>query len=156
MPKSGDVLFYKDFEFENGSKGDKLFVVLCSQDSCLVLKTTKNNRLYYGVKEGCNKQKRVFFIPKEKREFFDLDTYVQLPQLIEITIPELVAGGIYKKIKHYESAISESCLQQIRDCIEYFEEDISPQHWGQIFSKVENSPSNKSLKKLALKFNKRK
>jgi len=157
MPKIGDVLFYKDFEFEDGSKSDKLFVVVvCSKDACLVLKTTTNNRLYQDVKDGCNAQKKVFFIPKKKSEFFDLDTYVQFPQLFEITVLELLRGGLSKAIKRYDSVLSDQRLQLIKDCLKYFKNDISSQHWDQIFSKGKDSPSNNSLQKLASKFNTKK
>ena len=156
MPKLGDVLFYKDFEFEDGGKHDKLFIVVCSESSCLVLKTTKNNLLYQDVQDGCNPQKRVFFIPTEKREFFDLDTYVQFPQLYEITVSELLKGGFSKKIKLYESVLSGQCLQLIMACLKHFKDDIAPEHWDRIFSKVRYSPTSDSLQKLTSKFSKKK
>jgi hypothetical protein len=156
MPEARDVLFYKDFEFEDGSKHNKLFIVICSEVSCLVLKTTKNNKLYQGVKDGCNPPKRVFFIPTDKKEFFDIDTYVQLPQLYEITIPELLQGSFSKKISVYKSALSENCLQQIRACLRNFKEDITPEHWDFIFSRGRNTPTDDSLQKLTSKFNKNK
>ena len=153
MPKLGDVLFYKDFEFEDGEKHDKLFIVVCSESSCLVLKTTKNNRFYQGVKDGCNPQKRVFFIPVGKKEFFSLDTYVHLPQLIEITIPDLLKDAFSNKIKVYESVLSVEYLQQIVACLKYFKDDIAPEHWDQIFFR--DAPTNDSLQKLASIFNKK-
>ena len=156
MPKLGDVLFYKDFEFEDGDKHDKLFIVVYSESSCLVLKTTKNNRLYQGAKDGCNPQKRVFFIPIGKKEFFHLDTYVQLPQLYEITVSDLLKGGFSNKIKVYESALSVEYLQQIIACLKYFKDDIAPEHWDQIFSRERDAPTNGSLQKLASIFNKKK
>jgi hypothetical protein len=153
MPKSGDVLFYKDFEFEDRSKSNKLFIVLCSDSYCLVLKTTSDNLGFYqGVKQGCNPQRKVFFIPKEEKEGFPLDTYVQFPHLIEISIPELLRGGISRKIEIMSQPISSKCLRMILDCLKYFKDDISPEHWEQIFSGVPNTPSTDSLKELALKF----
>lgn len=153
MPKSGDVLFYKDFEFEDKSKSNKLFIVLCSDPYCLALKTTSDKLGFYrGVKEGCNPQRKVFLIPKEKKEGFPSDTYVQFPQLVEITIPELIEGGLSKKIKVVNQPISPKCLQLIRDCLKNFRDDVSPEHWEQIFSGVPNTPSTNSLQKLASKF----
>ena len=153
MPKSGDVLFYKDFEFEDRSKSNKLFIVLCSDSYCLVLKTTSDKLGFYqGVKQGCNPQRKVFLIPKEEKEGFPLDTYVQFPHLIEISVPELLRGGISRKIEIMSQPISSKCLRMILDCLKYFKDDISPEHWEQIFSGVPNTPSTDSLKELALKF----
>ena len=153
MPKSGDVLFYKDFEYKDGGKSDKLFIVLCSESYCLALKTTSDKPGFYrGAKEGCNPQRKVFLIPKEKKEGFPLDTYVQFPQLIEISISELLKGGISKKIEIMNQPISSKCLQLILDCLKYFKDDIAPEHWEQIFSGAPNTPSTDSMQKLALKF----
>jgi hypothetical protein len=156
MPRSRDVLFYKEFEFEDGGKSDKLFIVLCSHSYCLVLKTTSNSKFYKGVKEGCNPQQRVFFIPLRKKEFFQLDTYVQLPQLYEISIPELIKGGLSKKIIIHESVLSSECLELIRNCLKHFKDDITPEHWEQLFSGAPDSPSNESLQKLASKYRNKK
>jgi hypothetical protein len=154
MPKSGDILFYKDFEFEDGSKHNKLFIVICAGSSCLVLKTTSNNKRYQGVKEGCNPDKRVFFIPLENKEFFDDNTYIQFPQLFEFNESDLSKGTISRQIKIFESVLSNVYLQRIIDCLKHFKDDISTEHWEIIFSKKPETPSDDSLQKLALKFNK--
>lgn len=152
MPNSGDVLFYRDFVFEDGSKGNKLFIVLCSKSVCLALKTTSDKKGYYrGAREGCNPKRKVFLIP-EKKEGFPANTYVQFPLVVEITIPELIKGGQSKKIEVLRQPISSGCLQLIRDCLKYFKDDISGEHWEQIFSGVPNTPSTDSLQKLASKF----
>jgi hypothetical protein len=155
MPKLGDVLFYEKYEYEDGEKSDKLFIVLCSDKHCLVLKTTKNSRRYKDAKEGCNPHKKVFFIPSEKKEFFYLDTYVQFPQIIEIPVQDLLKGAFYKKITNNESALSAKFAQAIKDCLRYFKNDISPVHWDLIFSDSKNSPSIKSLHDLASRFGKK-
>lgn len=152
MPKPGDVLFYKDYEFGDGTKSDKLFIVLCSESYCLALKTTSDKRGFYrGAKEGCNPQRKVFLIPEEKREGFPLDTYVQFPQLIEIGIVELLTGGLSKKIDT-KQPISPECLRMILDCLRYFKDDIASEHWEQIFADKPNTPSMDSLQQLASKF----
>ena len=154
MPKSGDILFYEDFVFENGSNGNKLFIVLCAEPYCLALKTTSDKPEYYrGAREGCNTKQKVFYIPKEKKEGFPLDTYVQFPKLIEITIPDLIKGGLSKKIQT-KKPISNRCLQLIKDCLKNFKDDISDEHWEYIFADNPNIPSINSLQKLASKFKK--
>jgi len=47
MPQPGEILYYNNYVFEDGSKGDKLFVVLNVAENidlpCLVLKTTSQS-----------------------------------------------------------------------------------------------------------------
>jgi hypothetical protein len=65
MPKTGQILFHKNFVYEDGSKGEKLFIVLnnCGdKEDCLVLKTTSQDRRYQDVQTGCNLKKRAFCI----------------------------------------------------------------------------------------------
>jgi len=136
MPNPGDILYYKDFQFDDGSSRNKLFVVLNVADvnsPCLLLKTTSNSERYGGVKEGCSILKRVFLIPSRWQEWFDVDTYVQLPQIFEISTVDLLQGTFSKMIK-MEEKLSASCFTQLRNCLRQFKEDISPQHWKLIFS----------------------
>lgn len=82
MPQPGQILCYKDYEFDDHSKKEKLFVVLNDTDRnsvCLVLKTTSKSRRYEGVEKGCNPQEKVFFVPTGWEQCFTLDTYIQLP-----------------------------------------------------------------------------
>lgn len=134
-PQLGQVLFYENFQFENGSKGDKLFVILYVADinsPCLVLKTTSQSKRYAGSKEGCDSQKKVFFVPKDWRECFPLDTYIQLPQIIEIESAEVFAGTLAKRMR-LKNALSADCFAKLKNCLKQFKGDISLQHWKLIF-----------------------
>lgn len=131
VPQLGQILYYKDFQFEDGSSTDKLFVILYVSDinsPCLVLKTTSQSKRYAGVEEGCNPQKKVFFIPVDWRECFPLDTYIQLPQIIEIPAAEIFAGTLSKRI-YVKNALSAGCFAQLNNCLKQFRRDISQEHW---------------------------
>lgn len=135
QPQSGQVLFYENFPFEDGSTGDKLFVILYVADinsPCLFLKTTSQPKRYKGCQEGCDPQKRVFFVPLSWRECFPLDTYIQLPQVIEIQAAEIFAGTLSKRMRQ-KGALSIDCFQRLKNCLKKFKDDISPQHWKLIF-----------------------
>lgn len=135
MPKPGEILLYKNYVFEDGSKGDKLFVVLNVADinlPCLVLKTTSQSSRYQGISRGCNPQKRVFFVPKDWGNGFQLDTYIQLPQIIEIPTRELLEGALSKQIRVVNSLLPD-CLVELKNCLKKFKRDISQQHWKLIF-----------------------
>lgn len=136
MPKPGDILLYKDYVFEDGSQGDKLFVVLNNTDTnspCLLLKTTSQPKRYQGVKAGCNYTRNVFFVTLTMgQNCFDCDTYIQLPQIIELPIVELLKGGLANKIARI-CCLSSGCFAQLRNCLRNFREDLSDTHWKLIF-----------------------
>lgn len=135
MPQPGQILHYQNYLFEDGSKGHKLFVVLNIPDinsPCLVLKTTSQPTRYEGVRRGCNPQKRVFFVPADWGACFELDTYIQLPQIIEIPTVELLQGSLSKRIQLVNSVLPD-CFEQLKDCLRKFSKDISQQHWKLIF-----------------------
>lgn len=135
MPTPGEILWYKDFEFKDRSKNDKLFVVLNTaegQNPCLVLKTTSQPKRYSSVKRGCNPDEKVFFVPTEWENCFDLDTYIQLPQIFELSADELIRESWAKRINAIGS-LSSNCFSQLRNCLKNFKEDISPVHWKLIF-----------------------
>ena len=135
MPQPGEIFCYKNYQFEDGSGNDKLFVILNTVDSntpCLVLKTTSQSKRYAGVRQGCNSPKGVFFVPTDWERCFKFDTYIQLPQIIEISAEELLRGTLSKRISMI-SSLSANCLTQLKNCLKQFKEDISPQHWRLIF-----------------------
>jgi hypothetical protein len=135
MPQLGQILCYKNYEFKDHSKRDKLFVVLNDTDKdsvCLVLKTTSQSKRYQDVVKGCNPQKRVFFVPTGWEQCFKLDTFIQLPEIFEITTDELLVGEISGKI-YVSSSLSVDCFSKLKNCLRQFKEDISPKHWKFIF-----------------------
>jgi len=135
MPQPGQILWYKDFPFEDHTKKDKLFVALNDADTdslCLVLKTTSQSKHYKGVKKGCNPQKKVFFVPTGWEQCFKVDTYIQLPQIFEISTEELLAGDISGKIR-ITSSLTIERFNLLKNCLKQFKEDISPYHWNLIF-----------------------
>jgi len=135
MPKPGDILFYENYKFDDGSKKDKLFVVLNNADvdtPCLVLITTSQSERYTGVKQGCNQAQKVFYVPKTCGEWFQLDTYIQLPRIFEIPTGELLDGK-FKHIISIKSSISSECLAQLKNCLKKFKDDVSERNWKPIF-----------------------
>lgn len=135
MAQPGDVLYYRDYEFEDGARGDKYFVVLseASLDSpCLVLKTTSRPGRYKDAGQGCDPEKKVFFVPTGWGECFKLDTYIQLPQVIELSTGDLLSGSFSSKITVVNS-LSSDCFAQLKSCLKKFKNDISQSHWRLIF-----------------------
>ena len=137
MAQPGQILNYQDYVFENGSKRNKLFVVLNMADMdspCLVLKTTSQSERYKGATQGCDPQKRVFLVPAGQETCFRVDTYIQLPEIFEISTKQLLEGTLSNKnIDVLEDSLSSDCFAQLKNCLKKFKEDISQQHWKLIF-----------------------
>lgn len=135
MPQPGDILCHKEFEFEDGTKKLKLFVVLNAADDkapCLALKTTSQPKRYKGSHQGCNPDKKAFFTPTIWQKCFDVDTYIQLPQIFEFSTLELLQGGLSKSI-YIQKSLTSECLAQLKNCLKKFKEDIAERHWNIIF-----------------------
>jgi hypothetical protein len=131
VPQPGQILYYKDYPFEDGSTKDKLFLILYVADinsPCLVLKTTSQSKRYSGAAKGCDPKNKVFFVPQDWRECFPIDTYIQLPQIIEIPSAEIFAGTLSKRI-YVKNSLSADCFKLLKDCLRQFKRDISLQHW---------------------------
>lgn len=146
MPYAGQILFYKDFEFEDHSKKNKFLVVLNDTDRdslCLALKTTSQSKHYQGVDKGCNPQKKVFFVPMSWEQCFEVDTYIQLPQIIEISTDKLLAGEISGKI-YVRSSLTVECLKLLKNCLKQFKDDISAHH-RKLISKQQQRSNNSQV-----------
>ena len=137
MPEPGDILHYKDFTFQDGYKAHKLFVILNKvkdiNSPYLVLKTTSQSSHYIAAEQGCNPELKVFFVPVDQDDCFKVDTYIKLPQIIEITTLELLQGSLSSRKIHVVNSLSSNCLTQLKACLRQFKKDISPQHWKLIF-----------------------
>jgi len=136
MTQAGEIFLYKDFPFEDGSKTDKLFVVLNSFDlsiPCVALKTTSQPRRYQGVSKGCNKERKCFYAPKDWQTCFILNTYIVLPNLYEFDVTELLQGKFSGNVEFLKSSLTSDCLGQLKACLAGYKDDISPMHWALIY-----------------------
>ena len=143
MPKPGDVFIYKQYTFEDGSQRDKWFVVLNHSDSdtpCIVLKTTSQVHRYQGCLKGCNKHHRCFYAPISWQTCFTIDTYIQLPQIIEFPTLDLLKDGFSGRVE-FQSSLTSDCLEQLKTCLAGFKDDINPFHWNLIY-KTKNTECN--------------
>lgn len=137
MAKAGDILFHKEWVFDNGSQGRKLLIVLNTPPDIdtplLVVKTTSNPEFYKGVSIGCNPSREVFFVIQSDEPCFDCDTYIQLHTIGEITTEQLLRGCFAKVIIPLEKSVSPKGFSQIKACLKNLKYDISTKHWRLIF-----------------------
>jgi len=135
MPDFGEVLHYRDFEFEDGTKRDKLLIILssaCLDNPCLFLLATSQSERFQDATPGCNPSKKVFFIPASWKTLFPVDTYIPLLQILEKATVDLLKGRFAERIfpiGHLREDVSSLLLK----CLRQFRDDISDQHWNIIF-----------------------
>jgi len=135
MPSPGDILLYQKYRFEDGSEKDKLFVALNAantQSPCLVLKTTSQSKKYSGSKRGCDPARKVFYVPKDWNESFDVDTYIELPHIVEFSVARLIQAGLQRQIRPI-GCLSSNRLAELKNCLKKFKKDLSPRQWKLIF-----------------------
>lgn len=135
MPDFGDVLHYKDYEFEGGTKKDKYLIILnsaCLENPCLFVITTSQSARYRNAKPGCNPQERFFLIPASWKTIFPVDTYIDLPQIREKNTMDLLKGSLAKHISIIGS-LPEKVKTRLLQCLRQFRYDINEQHWNIIF-----------------------
>ena len=132
MPQAGQILRCKDFVFDDQSTGEKLLVVLNTCDNtetCLVLKTTSQERYYAGSHVGCNSLKKCFLIYIECQQGFPKNTFIQLEYVYPINITELLDTKQITFIGH----ISNICFLNLKKCLKNFKEDIPTEFWKLIY-----------------------
>ena len=100
--KPGTVLFDREFEFSDGTTGEKLFVLLSdgTEGNYISVKTTSQDKLY-SVAGQCQITCRFpnYFIPKHAG-IFEKHTWIQLDEFFELNKiwldGEVGAGKIYR------------------------------------------------------------
>jgi hypothetical protein len=99
--KPGTVLFFKNFEFEDGGVADKLLIVLNDPDLSngepyLLCKTTSRKKRYRKAQIGCHSEKSYFFIDN-RQDCFPSDTWVLFENLYEKEVTTLIDDSFKDK-----------------------------------------------------------
>jgi hypothetical protein len=137
MVLPGDIICYYDYPFQDGTKQNKLFIVLCepnNESTCLSAIITSQKRRFHGALTGCNFGKKVFLILKKDETVFFEDSFVLRDKIYPMEIDRLFTrcqSGVIKKI----GKISSDCFKKLLDCLKLFKQDIATEHWNLIFSK---------------------
>ncbi len=114
---SGSIYFDTDFNFLDGTKGRKLFVVLNDGDCGFYLgvKTTTNPS-YKGKNEGCQLGDRYpnFYLPKGSCDL-DEDTWIQLDTYFPFSKVDLLKKSFDKVITH-KVTLDRTAIIELLDC----------------------------------------
>jgi hypothetical protein len=136
MAEPGDVLLIQDFEFSDGSKGDKWVVVMhagAGEVPYLVVKTTSQARRYAGLSPGCSEKRRVFVVPQGSDKF-PKDTYVQLDEIFPFDALEMLRGHWSQRMKPLFSMTTQR-FNELRNCLKRLRQDIPVRYYEWMFGK---------------------
>lgn len=128
----GDIYLHSEFEFSDGTKGRKYFIILFEPDNddlpYLVIKTTSQLKGYtYNI--GCNDKRKVFFIPQKNNAAFPVDTLLQLHEIYEITTIEFLQGCITEQVIEHKGVLAAVTIAELINCIKKIKEDIPEEHF---------------------------
>ncbi len=128
----GDIYLHSEFEFSDGTKGRKYFIILFEPNNedlpYLVIKTTSQLRgKTYNI--GCNDKRKVFFIPQKNNPVFPVDTLLQIDEIYEITTIEFLQGCITEQIIEHKGKLAPVTIAELINCIKKIKVDISEEHF---------------------------
>lgn len=120
--KPGSVFYCRNFEFDDGGKADKLFIVMthARNSRFLIVRTTSQLKPWRQRNEGCQAAKGYYYFPGDK-SWFDLATWVILddPLLIEAKrLSDLCKSGaaeIKTTLELQVYAAIKNCLKRVED-----------------------------------------
>lgn len=99
----GSIYFHKDFKFQDGTTGEKLFIVVNSPsktENYLVCRTTSRAKPPYRLRRpGCDAQRNYFmFFPRDN--WFSKETWVQFDEIFEFTTEKLLQDRFGGSVEH--------------------------------------------------------
>ncbi len=115
--KKGEIIFCKDFQFDDGDKGNKYFVVLNNPlpyQPFLAVLTTSQKKDRYDI-PGCYVPDGYFFIT-QNTEWFLLPTWIKFNHIYEFPRQEGLnkeKQGIFK----FRNTISKQKMDEIIKCL---------------------------------------
>jgi len=129
MPSKGEIFFSSDFLFSDGTRGEKLFVVLNNPgpgEPYVVVKTTSHEprKPYHGL---CNPELKIFFI-QAGHELFSKNTFIQLHEYFPFTDNDFLDGYFQHTMKSI-GMLTSLCITQIINCIRKIKDDVPQKYF---------------------------
>lgn len=123
--KFGAVLSWEDFKFEDGGESDKLLIVLGARKgvNAIAVVCTSKQRSKKAL-AGCHEQEGYYFIPGGGRNWFKLDTWVELHRSFELDAAKLLTALMTKQATALAN-LSPEIAAAIRNCLKKTD-DVTP------------------------------
>ncbi|WP_304132556.1 hypothetical protein [Ignavibacterium album] len=115
---AGDVIYFVNFEFSNGSKKDKLIIILNNPKSgepYLVCITTSQHKVWRSKQPGCHSENNYYFIESGHSEF-KKDTWIVFDRVYEIPVDKILNSCI-RDGSYSLFSLESSLWKAIKNCI---------------------------------------
>ncbi|MGA9406641.1 MAG: hypothetical protein WBW71_05865 [Bacteroidota bacterium] len=137
MVKAGEIYFNPCYEYPAGNIEDKLLVVLKTTslptDPVILIPTT-TNKSNYPYRDGCNKNKYIFYL-KAKQDFFVNNTIIQIYILngAKFALQSQFDLSVKNKTIEHIGSLKSNTFQQLLDCIKSQKDDIDQDTYALLF-----------------------
>ena len=114
---AGCIFHWQEYEFSDGQKADKYFVILGAKQGrnyLAVIATSQPHKRKFVA--GCNEKEGYYHIPGGKKEWFPKDTWLLLAEPKEVSPAEFLKLALSKAIT-LSGNLREEIANAIRNCI---------------------------------------
>ena len=90
--KAGDVIYFKNFQFKDGTSANKLIIILNTpenEEPYFVCLTTSKHKPWRTKQLGCHAEQNYYFVDVNQ-DNFDLDTWIVFEMIYEIPVDKLL------------------------------------------------------------------
>lgn len=116
--EKGEIFLHRDFKFANGGSKQKFLVLLYAparKDQPYLFCLTTSQEKKKSFKEGCQPNRSLFFIPKNK-EYFNENTWLQLFSIYPIEAHSVVQDSLLGYMERKDK-LQELTIRQLMNCI---------------------------------------
>lgn len=113
----GSVLHWENYTFPDGGTADKFFVLVGAKQGAnwvLVIATSKQKNRTFNP--GCNAKEGYYHVPGGGKDFFPQDTWLLLPEALEIRPAELLKRAMDNELT-VRGNLRENVVNEIRNCL---------------------------------------
>ena len=132
---AGDLFFCPKFTFKDRKIGKKFLVLLNTpeiDDPYIFCRTTSQQKTKH-LKEYCQPEWKLFLLLANK-DFFPLNTWLQLYELYAFTLEEFLELHTKKNLK-WVGRLQDLTVRQIKNCVKQCKEDIKKYYLSFILKK---------------------
>jgi hypothetical protein len=130
--RAGDVFYFIDFNFKDGSSANKLLIILNTpqdDESYLVCLTTSQFKSWRKKQLGCHSDQNYFFVDSNQDEF-DEDTWIVFDSIYELKVDKLL-NSCFKDGSYKLFELETTLWNSLKNCI-LASEDIMQEYLEQI------------------------
>lgn len=116
--KAGDVFYFFNFKFEDGTTADKILIILSTpqnDEPYLVCLTTSQHKKWRTKQLGCHEDKNYYFVDANQTNF-NKDTWIIFEKIYELDVTRLL-NSCFKDGSYSLFELDKSLWKALKNCI---------------------------------------